>query len=60
MFALSEEKTRARKLFDIFKDADGLDRVRFGWKSLDLNQLRYAESKTLPLFAMKSVHNITL
>lgn len=60
MFALSEEKTRARKLFDIFKDADGLDRVRFGWKSLDLNQLRYAESKTLPLFAMESVHNITL
>lgn len=36
-------------LFDIFKDADALDRVRFGIKDLDINQLRTDEAKSLTM-----------
>lgn len=39
------------KLFDIFKDADALDRVRFGIRDLDINQLRTPESKSMTMVA---------
>lgn len=57
---LSKRRTRAKKLFDIFKDADALDRVRFGLYDLDMNQLRNPEAKTLPLFAMQCVEHIEI
>ena len=42
---------RYLKLFDIFKDADALDRVRFGIRDLDINQLRTPEAKTMTMVA---------
>jgi len=48
---LSKEAYRAELLFNIFKDADALDRVRFGLRNLDMNQLRLPISKTLPIVA---------
>ena len=39
------------KLYDIFKDADALDRVRFGIRDLDINQLRTPEAKTMTMVA---------
>lgn len=48
---LSKNRTRAKLLFDVFKDADALDRVRFGLKDLDLNQLRAPASRELSLVA---------
>ncbi|MDO4563330.1 MAG: HD domain-containing protein [Clostridia bacterium] len=38
-------------LLDIFKDADALDRVRFGIRDLDLNQLRTSEAKSMTMVA---------
>ena len=58
--ALSRRRTKSRQLFDIFKDADALDRVRFGLQDLDINQLRTPEAKSLPLFASASVRMIKL
>ena len=48
---LSKHRSRAKLLFDIFKDADALDRVRFDIRDLDLNQLRLPISKELTLVA---------
>lgn len=50
---LSKSRSRATKLFDIFKDADGLERIRLdgSLRELDLNQLRTEEAKTLSLVA---------
>lgn len=48
---LRSEKARAKLLFDVFKDADALDRVRFGLRDLDVNQLRIPVSKTLSVVA---------
>lgn len=48
---LSKDRSRSQLLFDIFKDADALDRVRFGLRSVDLNQLRLPISKELSLVA---------
>lgn len=42
---------RYLKLYDIFKDADALDRVRFGIRDLDINQLRTPEAKTMTMVA---------
>lgn len=42
---------RYLKLFDIFKDADALDRVRFGIRDLDINQLRTPEAKSMTMVA---------
>lgn len=39
------------KLFDVFKDADALDRVRFGIRDLDVNQLRTPEAKSMTMVA---------
>ena len=51
--ALSKNRSRATKLFNIFKDADGLERIRLdgSLRELDLNQLRTEEAKTLSLVA---------
>ena len=48
------------KLFDIFKDADALDRVRFGIRDLDINQLRTPVAKTLTMVALVNVEGIKL
>lgn len=48
---LSKNRAKSKLLFDIFKDADALDRVRFGLRDLDLNQLRLPISKQLSLVA---------
>ena len=37
------------ELYNVFKDADALDRVRFGITALDLNQLRCDESKSMTM-----------
>ncbi|MEG1724871.1 MAG: HD domain-containing protein [Anaerovoracaceae bacterium] len=44
---LSESSDKAVLLLNILKDADALDRVRFGIKELDVSQLRFPMSKTL-------------
>jgi len=48
---LSAQKERVTLLFNIFKDADGLDRVRLGPFELDWAQLRTDEAKQMPLVA---------
>lgn len=48
---LSRNRSRVTRLYQIFKDADALDRVRFEIKDLDLNQLRLPISKELTLIA---------
>lgn len=58
--ALSKNRRRAEKLFNLFKDADALDRVRFGVRDLDLNQLRIPESKILTLVAEINLQNVKL
>ena len=46
--AIAKEK---HHLFEVFKDADALDRVRFGMRNLDMNQLRTDEAKSLTMVA---------
>lgn len=48
---VEEGKDRLLKLLYILKDADALDRVRFGIKDLDMNYLRFDISKKLTLLA---------
>ena len=48
---LSKNRNKSKLLIDIFKDADALDRVRFGLNDLDMNQLRLPISKELSLVA---------
>ncbi len=55
---LSKNRTRAKLLFDVFKDADALDRVRFGLRDLDLKQLRIPASKELSLVARLYWENV--
>ena len=47
-------------LFNIFKDADALDRVRFGIRSLDIKQLRLDISKKLLSIANLCVDGVKL
>ena len=47
-----------RLLYNIFKDADGLDRVRLGLKELNISMLRTEEAKKLPLVANLLLENI--
>ena len=53
-------RKKAKTLLDVFKDADALDRVRFGISELDVNQLRIPISKKLPLLAELCVRNIKI
>lgn len=46
-----QDALRVKTLFDIFKDADGLDRVRLGNYELDMFQLRTEEARKLPQIA---------
>lgn len=57
---LSKNRSRAKLLYDIFKDADALDRVRFGLKDLDINQLRLPVSRELSLVARLCYENVKL
>lgn len=51
-----EDKNRAIRLYQILKDADGLDRVRLG--DLDINYLRLLISKRLVLVAQQTYRNL--
>ena len=57
---LSKGRTRAKLLIDIFKDADALDRCRFGLRDLDVDQLRLSFSKELPLAARLCYESVRL
>jgi len=50
------DKNRALKLLKVFKDADGLDRVRI--KDLDIKYLRTETAKKLPLVAQQLLKGI--
>lgn len=45
-------------LFNIFKDADGLDRIRLSLNDVDFTQLRTEEAKRLPLIANLLFKNV--
>ncbi len=51
-----KNKERALKLYQIFKDADGLDRVRI--EDLDINYLRTESAKKLPLVAWQLLKDL--
>ena len=56
---LSKNREKSTLLYQIFKDADALDRIRLGdIKSTDLNQLRLDISKNLTLVARISLEQI--
>ena len=55
-----DDKHKIKKMFKILKDADALDRVRFGIKGLDTKYLRFEESKKYILVAVKSQIGLTL
>ena len=59
---LSKSRSRATKLFDIFKDADGLERIRLdgALKELDLNQLRTEKAKTLSLVSRICLEHVKI
>ena len=47
-----------QKIGNILKDADALDRVRFGISQLDLGYLRTEEAKHFPLIARICYDNV--
>lgn len=53
-------KSRAWLLYQILKDADALDRVRFGIFALDVNFLRLSISHKLVPLAMAGMHQIKM
>lgn len=55
---LSDKSETVKLLFEIFKDADALDRVRFGISQLDLGYLRTEEAKHFPLIARICCDNV--
>lgn len=54
-----ENKENALTLYKIMKDADALDRVRFGLMDLDERYLRFNASKQLVLTAKVCLESIT-
>ena len=48
---LRTQKERALRLFQLFKDADALDLVRFNIQTLDYTMLRTEEARNMPLVA---------
>lgn len=54
------EKERTRLLYQILKDADALDRVRFGSYDLDVKQLRLSISHKLVPLALAAVTGIQI
>lgn len=59
---LSKHRQRVTRLFQIFKDADGLERVRLGdiRHNMDLAQYRLPETRTLTLVARLVLENVKL
>lgn len=59
---LSKNRERAIKLYKVFKDADGLDRVRLGniRKEMDLNQYRLPITRELTLVARICMEQIKI
>lgn len=57
-FKNKEKQQRYIRLFNIFKDADGLERVRFGLRDLDLNYLRTPIAKQLSLVARLCLQHV--
>lgn len=55
-----KDKAKAKKLFFILKDADALDRLRFGLGSLDFTYLRNKEAVRMILFAHNAIKRIKL
>ena len=55
---LLDRVEEVKQLFEIFKDADALDRVRFGIFQLDLGYLRTEEAKHFPLIARICCDNV--
>lgn len=55
-----ENKVKAKKLFSILKDADALDRLRFGPRNLDFTYLRNKEATRLIFFAFASLKSLKL
>ena len=55
-FPVTDKVTKL--LYQILKDADALDRVRFGIKALDTSYLRLGISKTLIFFAHQMLSSI--
>jgi len=53
-----KEKKRMQLLFNIIKDADGLDRIRLGRGELDVNYLRLEYSRKMVLLARLICDNI--
>lgn len=59
----TEKQSRYWRLFEILKDADALDRVRFGYNSpdsLDVRMLRRPQSKLLYAAAVSTFENLEL
>ena len=54
------DNERIHLLYNIIKDADALDRVRFGMHGLDMNYLRLEESKKMTLIAMLCLRGIEI
>lgn len=55
-----KDKKTATKLYNIIKDADALDRVRFGLDALDINMLRVPISKRLTPLAVGMQSQLSL
>lgn len=55
-----KDKKNVWLMYKILKDADALDRVRFGVRSLDVNYLRLKESNKLLLVAQECLVNLKL
>lgn len=55
---LSKNMKKNTLLFNIFKDADALDRIRLGYNDLDIRQLRLNESRKMPLIARLVFQNL--
>lgn len=49
-----------KELLFILKDADALDRVRFGIRGVDMNQIRFIESKKLLVIANACLNSLKL
>lgn len=54
------DKENTLLMYKILKDADALDRVRFGIRDLDINYLRLNESKKLLLVAQQCLNSLKL
>lgn len=54
------KKERLLNMLWVLKDADALDRVRFGFRNLDVTQLRFKTSKELTLVAALTLQGLLL